>query len=230
MPKVTADELMKLYRSDRLVAHTVPPALIDKRPDHMQDQHSIMCGSILFNEGYHHKPDNNWVHNAVARFGDDSKQTVFATLHDLHKIFDHHEELEKQVLSRLARDAPSSSFMEMYNPQLSMPGFNSNLSEASWAAGQPQMELHVLTKSHRCPCRNHKIREARVLSTSPTLTYRELLPFAPEVQIYTTRMCLLKLTGQGLQTRLLYCMLVSYHATDDTYECHLRPKSKAQSY
>jgi hypothetical protein len=99
MPEVGPEELMVLYRADRLVTHTVPPALIDKRPDHMQDQHSIMCGSILFNEGYRHKPDNKWVHNAVARFGADSKETVFATLHDLNKIFDHHEQLEEQVLS-----------------------------------------------------------------------------------------------------------------------------------
>jgi len=36
------------------------------------------------------------VPNAVARFGDDSKSTVFATLHDLERIFDHHEQLERQ--------------------------------------------------------------------------------------------------------------------------------------
>jgi hypothetical protein len=44
MPKAkhTADRLLSLYQQDRLVIHTMPPPLIDKRPDHMRDDHSMM--------------------------------------------------------------------------------------------------------------------------------------------------------------------------------------------
>eukprot|EP00877_Chromochloris_zofingiensis_P004263 jgi/Chrzof1/13838/Cz08g14130.t1 len=62
----------------------------------MRDRSSILCGSILFHNGLHHKPSGSHAPNAVARFGDDSKETVFATLHDLSKVFDCVESLENQ--------------------------------------------------------------------------------------------------------------------------------------
>jgi hypothetical protein len=38
----TVEQLLDLYQQDRLVIHTMPPPLIDKRPDHMRDDHSMM--------------------------------------------------------------------------------------------------------------------------------------------------------------------------------------------
>eukprot|EP00775_Hariotina_reticulata_P002167 gene2167-2486_t len=48
----------------------------------------------MFFQGLQHK-DNKHIPNAVARFGDDSQETLFATLHDIDAIFDTHQQLEE---------------------------------------------------------------------------------------------------------------------------------------
>lgn len=55
MPKSSVSELFQLYKQDKLVVHTMPTSMVDKRPQHMADKTSMMCGSILFYAGLEHQ-------------------------------------------------------------------------------------------------------------------------------------------------------------------------------
>lgn len=58
MPQYNASQLFQLYKQDKLVVHTMPTSMIDKRPEHMADKTSMMCGSIMFYAGLDHQVKN----------------------------------------------------------------------------------------------------------------------------------------------------------------------------
>lgn len=66
-PVASLAQLYDLYRADRLVVHTMPTHLIDKRPAQLRDDASALrCGSLLFAGGLDHAAGKT-VPNAVAR-------------------------------------------------------------------------------------------------------------------------------------------------------------------
>lgn len=89
-----ARHLYDLYRSDRLVVHSIPDSLLHARPSHLADPTTMLSSSICFHQGIHNQPSGRAIPNAVARFGKDAHATNFGTLHDLSLIWQVHEALE----------------------------------------------------------------------------------------------------------------------------------------
>lgn len=83
-----AESMYKLYVSDLLVAHTVPKHMAEIQFKDLQNEQTLLCGTVLMYRS----------NNSIARFGDSDRlhNTIFATLHDVNKIWDDHQQLEAQ--------------------------------------------------------------------------------------------------------------------------------------